>query len=577
MKDLKKVFSYMGKYKKDAYLLVLFTVFNVAGSVYLTKVISRLIDDGISSANMENLLKNGALMMAVTIFTLVFGILSTQKSGVVSSGLGNNLRLAMMEKLCDFSASDVDYFTRASFINRMTADVGSVQTVVSMILSTAVTAVLNIAFILVASVNMDGRLSLILLVAVPLFSITSLIIVKFAIPYFKRKAKNDDTLSRIVLENLVNMRLIKAFVREDYEDHLYKDAATVAKNNALKAEQITNNSNPLQQLIVNFCVVMILWFGGHRILAGKIQVGELFAFITYINQILYQISLISMITVPAVGSMISVRRVLDVIEKEPALLDVTEDMHENIADGSIDFEGVYFDYSENVNKEDMLLRNLNLHIKPGENIGIVGATGSGKTSLVNLLPRLFDIPEGTIKIGGADISHIPLKRLRESIAFTTQKSVLFSGSIAENLKEGKPDATEEEMIKACEEACIYDFIKDNEKGFDMELSEGGSNVSGGQKQRLCLARAFIKKAPVLVMDDCTSALDKATERAVIDHITGDFKDRTKILISSKISSIKRMDRIVVLDKGEIVGLGTHEELVASNAIYKDLCISQGEV
>ena len=576
MRDIRKIFSYMGEYKKKAYLLVLYTALNVAGNVYLTGVISRLIDAGVNSADMDILLKNGALMLGVTAFTLAFGILASRMAGVVSSGLGNHLRLAMMEQLCLFTASDVDHFTRASFINRMTADVGNVQNMVNIIFSTLLTAVLNIIFILAASVNMDSRLSSILLIAVPLFSVTSVIIVRFAIPYFKKKAQNDDALSRIVLEDLVNMRLIKAFVREEYEDGIYRKAAGEARNNALKAEQITNNSNPLQQLIVNFCVVMLLWFGGHRILAGELQIGELFAFITYINQILYQISLISMFTIPMVSCMVSVRRVCEVIEKEPALSDAREDTGESIADGSIDFDGVYFDYSADTARENMLLQNLNLHIKSGESIGIVGATGSGKSSMIYLLPRLFDIPVGTIRIGGADISRVPLKKLRESIAFATQKSILFSGTIAENLRQGKPDATEEEMIEACRKACIYDFISGSADGFAMRLSEGGSNVSGGQRQRLCLARAFIKESPVLVMDDCTSALDKATEKAVIDHITGSFSGRTKILISSKISSIRRMDRIVVLDKGQIVGIGSHEELFASSEIYRDLCISQGE-
>ena len=577
MKDVRKIFSFIGKYRKNAYILVLFSALEVAGSVYLTKVISKLIDDGISSADMDQLLRNGALMLAVTAFTLAFGVISARMSGIVSSGIGNNLRLAMMEKLCAFSASDVDHFTRASFINRMSADVVNVQNMVSVLASTLLSAVLNILFILVAAVNMDRKLSLILLIAVPLFSATSFMIIKFAIPYFKKKARNDDTLSRIVLENLVNMRLVKAFVREDFENGIYKEAAAKARSNALKAEQITNNSNPLQQLIVNFCVVIILWFGGKRILAGKIQVGELFAFITYINQILYQISLLSMFMVPLVSCMVSVRRVLEVIEKEPALLDAKEDDAQVIADGSIDFDGVYFDYSGDTDREHMLLRDINLHIKPGESIGIVGATGSGKTSLVSLLPRLFDTAAGTIRIGGADISRIPLKQLRENIAFTTQKSILFSGSLAENLREGKPDAAQEEMIEACKEACIYDFVSESKDGFEMHISEGGSNVSGGQRQRLCLARAFIKKCPVLIMDDCTSALDKATEKAVIDHITGDFAERTKILISSKISSIRRMDRIIVLDRGQIVGIGSHEELAASNEIYRDLCQSQGEV
>ena len=576
MKDIWKVFSFTGKYKKSSYLLILYTALNVAGSVYLTRVISRLIDDGVYSADMEKLASNGALMLAVTAFTLIFGILSTHMAGIVSSGIGNNIRIAMMEKLCVFSASDVDHFTRASFINRMTADVVNVQNMVNIIFSTMLTAVINIIFILAASLGMDRKLSLILLVAVPLFSVISFIIIRSAIPYFKKKAQNDDILSRIVLENLVNMRLIKAFVREDYEDGIYFEASEKARSNTLKAEQITNNSTPLQQLIVNLCIVLILWFGGHRILEGRIQVGELFAFITYINQILYQISLVSMITVPMVSCMVSVRRVLEVIEREPALSDAPEDAEEVITDGSIDFDGVYFDYSDVNEKDDMLLRDLSFHIRSGECIGIVGATGSGKTSLVNLLPRLFDIPIGTIRIGGADISRVPLKKLRESIAFTTQKSVLFSGTIAENLREGKADASVEEMTEACKKACIYDFIKDSADGFDTYISEGGGNVSGGQRQRLCLARAFIKKNPVLIMDDCTSALDKALEKAVIDHIVCDFEGITRILISGKISSIKRMDRIIVLDKGRITGFGSHDELAASNEIYRDLCISQGE-
>jgi len=576
MKKYLKVFSYLGEFKRKVYLVIILTVLEVMGTVSLPYIMSTIIDDGIKNRDVSYIVRLGLLMIAVTVLTCVVGILSSIFAAKVSSGLGDNIRIAMMEKLCDFSSPDVDYFTKASFINRMTGDVSNVQDMMSIMIGNMLSAPITIVFIIFMSVKINKSLSLIFLIAVPLFSLGSYLIVKYARPYFKKNADNLDTINRVLLEDLVNIRLIKAFVREDYMTKEYKKSAGNVKKFGLKAEQITNANNPVQQMVVNLCVISILWFGGHKIMSGSIQVGELFSFITYTDQILYQITLISMFIVPIMNSVVSVDRVLEILEKEPSVKDVSTDADKTIQDGSIVFDHVYFDYSPECAKEDMLMQDINIKIEDREAIGIVGATGSGKSTMVNLIPRLFNCSDGRIYIGGVDINDLSFKSLRDEIAFTPQKSILFSGNLKTNLLFGKKDAGEEEMVNACKEACIYDYVTSHEDGFDTHIEEGGSNVSGGQRQRLCLARAFIKDSKILVMDDCTSALDKATEKSIIDHILEDFGDRTRILISSKISSVRRMNRIVVLDKGRISGIGTHEEVLADNEIYRDLCISQGE-
>jgi len=577
MKKYKQIFAYLGEYKNKVYLVILLSTISIIGNVYLPYIMSGIIDNGVKNHDLSYLLRMGLLMIAVTANTCLFGVLSSRIAGITSSGLGNNLRKAMMEKLCDFSSKDIDDFTKASFINRMTGDVNGVQEAVGILLGNFINAPITIVCIIIMSFNIDKSLALIFLVAVPLFSVASYLIIKKARPYFSKNATKFDVLNRVLLEDLINIRLIKAFVREDYITTEYKKAADDVRSNGLKAEQITNNSTPVQQLIVNFCIILLLWFGGQRIMAGSLDVGELFSFITYTNQILYQITLISVIIVPLINILVSVDRVLEVLNKEPSVIDTDSDDTVIIKDGSISFEHLYFDYAKDTDKENMLLQDINLNIKDKETIGIVGATGAGKSTLVNLIPRLFDYSEGRIIVGGLEVTKYSFDKLRGDIAFTLQKSTLFSGSLRENLLCGNKNATEEDMIKACEEACIYDYVASCEEGFDIHIEEGGSNVSGGQRQRLCLARAFIKNSKILIMDDCTSALDKATERAVIDHIINDYSDRTRILISGKISSIRRMDRIIVMDRGRISGIGTHDELYKNNAIYKDLCVSQGEV
>lgn len=576
MKQYKRVFEYLGEYKKTVGLVILLTVLQVAGNVSLPRIMAVIIDVGIKNRDIAYLAKMGGLMIGVTILTCFIGVLASRKAETAASGLGNNLRVAMMEKLCSFTVSDVNDFTKASFINRMTADVTNVRDMLSLMLGTMVSAPITIIFIIAMSLRINKSLSLIFLIAVPLFSFTAFLIVKYARPYYKKNAHSLDVINRVLLEDLINIRLIKGFVREDYESRNYRDAAGDVKKYGMRAEQITNTGNPVQQLVVNLCVIFLLWFGGQKIMSGSIQVGELFSFITYANQILYQVTLISMVIVPIIGSVVSVERVIEVLDKEPAVSDETADKDAVIEDGSIKFNHVYFDYSSDKDLDEMLISDIDLEIKDKEAIGIIGATGAGKSTLVNLIPRLFDVSSGSITVGGKDIREISFNKLRKEIAFTPQKSILFSGSLRENLMSGNSNVSNEELIGACKEACIYDYVESHDDGFETHIEEGGSNVSGGQRQRLCLARAMVKNCKILIMDDCTSALDKATERAVMDHIIEDFSDRTRILISSKISSIKRMDRIVVIDKGRISGVGTHDELLAENAVYRDFCVSQGE-
>ena len=577
LKNIMRIFSYFGKYKKTVALVVVFTVFSVVGGVYLPYMMADIINNGIAAGDVGYLFQKGVVMLIVTVVTFIFGILGSRAGGVAAAGLGHNLRIAMMEKLCEFSAADIDAVTKASYINRMTTDITSIQDMTGIVIGSLLSAPLNIVCILLISAGMDKKLSLILLLSVPVFAVLTFLIVRSAGPYFKKYAFDRDRVNRIVLEDLMNIRLVKAFVREAYMSKHYQEASGEVKRSGLTAEQISNINTPVQQLLVNGCVILILWYGGRRIIAGSLQVGDLFSFITYMSLIMVQVLLIGMFVVPVAVCNVSLERVLEVLEMKTTLPESSADTKLRPLDGTVEFDHVCFDYSSDTAEKDMLLQNITLSIKDGEKIGIIGPTGSGKSTLINLIPRLHDIRKGTLKVGGIDIRELSFKNLRETVSVSPQKSLLFSGTLRENLLSAKKNASEEELARALKEACIDDFSASDEKGLDCIIEEGGNNVSGGQRQRLCLARALLKDSRILILDDCTSAFDKTMEAEVIDHIAADYADRTRIIISNKISTMKKMDRIVVIDKGKIAGIGTHEELLEGNAIYRDLCASQRDV
>lgn len=562
------------KYWLNTFLSPFVMIGEVVMETLIPFLMAKIIDVGISSHNMTYVLRVGGIMVLCAVVSLCFGAGGARFGAVAALGFARNLRRNLFKKVQSFSFANVDHFSSASLVTRLTTDVTNVQNVYQMICRICFRA----PFMLVAGTLMafkiNAELALVFIVVIPVLAVAVIGLSSAAYPRFSAMLKKYDKMNSIVQENLIAIRVVKAFVRGDYEDEKFENAAKDVRNAQVRAEKIVIALMPFMQVVVYVCIIWVLWFGGKMIVFGSMKAGELVSFLTYVTQILMSLMMIGMIFVNIVLSRASVNRICQVLDEVPDISNPKNPVM-TVTDGSVDFENVSFSYSKN--KENFVLSDINLHINSGNVVGIIGGTGSSKTTLVSLIPRLYDAASGVVKLGGINVKDYDLKTLRDNVAVVLQKNVLFSGTIKENLKWGKKDASDEEIIAACKVSDADSFIQALPDGYETELGQGGVNLSGGQKQRLCIARALLKNPKILILDDSTSAVDTSTEKRIREALCSLHPEITKIIIAQRISSVKDSDIIFVLDDGKINGCGTHDELLKNNRIYKEVYESQSSL
>ena len=576
---IKKLFAYAGEYKKFALLTPLLVAGEVVLEILIPLIMAELIDKGIDAGNMQLIVKYGVMLVAFAMVALAFGVLSGRTAALGSTGFAKNLRGAMFEHVQDYSFANIDKFSTASIVTRLTTDVSNLQMAFQMSTRMAMRAPMVLIFALVAAFRIDGKLSLIFLAVLPVLTVGLFAIVFKVFPIFDKVFKKYDNLNNVVQENLYGMRVVKSFNRQNYETEKFKGASKEIYQDFVRAEKILAFNAPLMQFSSYICMILISWFGARSIVASGndaligLSTGELIGLFTYVMQILMSLMIISMIFVMMTMAKASGERILEIIEEVSTLQDPENPIYE-VKDGSIDFEDVHFRYMNRGGKE--VLNGINLHIPSGQTVGIIGATGSAKSSLVQLIPRLYDVAAGSVKVGGVDVRDYHVESLRHQVAFVLQKNTLFSGTIKENLRWGKEDATDEEIKKACQLACADEFINKMEKGYDTYIEQGGTNVSGGQRQRLCIARALLKNPKILILDDSTSAVDMKTDAIIRQGFKEYIPDTTKIIIAQRIASVQDADQIIVMDDGKISAIGNHEYLMENSDIYREVYDSQNK-
>ena len=561
----------VGEYRNVTILTPLMAALEVAAEVAIPLAVAALVDKGIDPGDMSMIKRYGAYLMGLAFLSLMFGVLSGRLAAVSSAGFSRNLRRDIFNQVQEFSFRNIDKFSTAGLITRMTTDVGNVQMAFQMLIRIAVRGPLMLIFSMIMAFSLSKKLSLTFAVIVPVLAVGLFLMIKATFPIFDRVFKTYDRLNNIVQENLRGIRVVKAFVREEHEKEKFENTSGEIYRDFSKAERIMALNAPLMQFCVYTAMLAIAYFGAKLITANELTTGELMSLLTYTGQIMMSMMMLSMIFVMLTISGASAKRIVEVLAEKSDLTDGANPLTE-MKNADISFENVSFSYTDDENK--LCLKNINLHIPQGSMVGIIGATGSGKSSLVQLIPRLYDTTKGRITIGGRDVREYELESLRNQVALVLQKNVLFSGTIAENLRWGDENASGEELQKACRIACAEEFIEKFPEKYETHIEQGGTNVSGGQKQRLCIARALLKKPKILILDDSTSALDTKTDASIRAALRADLQEMTKIIISQRISSIKDADFIVVLDAGEINAVGTHEELLRDNAIYREIYQAQ---
>ena len=566
---IKKLASYIGEYKRDSLLTPLFVILEVVMEVVIPMLMARIIDVGIQNSDIDYILEIGIALIMSAILSLIFGVLSGRFASKASAGFAKNLRKAMYHKIQDYSFENIDKFSTSSLVTRLTTDVTNVQHAYQMIIRILVRSPIMMIFALIMSFSINVGLSSIFLVSIPVLGVALMYIALKAHPNFEKVFKKYDKLNLVVQENLNAIRVVKSYAREDYEKGKFKKVNDDVYNHFVKAEKIVAFNSPIMQITIYTCILLISFLGCKTILAGSMQTGQLSSMITYAWQILMSLNMLSMVFVMIIISRSSAERIIEVLEEEPALKNKKKNV-KNVKDGSIEFKDVFFRYSDEKDKENYALENINLKIKSGETIGIIGGTGSSKSTLVQLIPRLYDVTSGSIKVGGVDVRDYNMKSLRNEVAMVLQKNVLFSGTIADNLRWGKLDANQDEIEEVSKLAQAHPFINEFKDKYETMLDQGGTNVSGGQKQRICIARALLKKPKILILDDSTSAVDTKTDALIRKAFREEIPNTTKIIIAQRISSIEDADRIIVLNEGKIDGIGTSEELLKTNEIYKEI-------
>ena len=549
----------------------LFMIGEVICEMVIPVLMGRIVDIGIGGSDMNYILRTGGIMIVVALMGLMFGILGGTFGAKASTGFAKNLRKAMYDNIQTFSFASIDKFSTSSLITRLTTDVTNIQNAYQMILRMAMRAPSSMIIAMIMSFIISPKLASIYFVAVLVLALIMSIVMRRATKYFQQVFKRYDALNNSVQENVSAIRVVKAYVREEYEKDRFHNAAESIYEMFIKAEMTVAGISPIMMTVVYSCILLISWFGAHFIVAGDLGTGEMMSLLTYCMNILMSLMMLSMVFVMITMSEASAKRIVEVINEKSDLINPENPVME-VPDGSITFEDVDFSYRPG--SGEPVLKDINLHIHSGERIGIIGGTGSAKSSLVNLISRLYDVTKGRVLVGGIDVRNYDMEVLRNQVSVVLQKNVLFSGTILDNLRWGDKDATEEECIRACKIACADEFIEKMPEGYNTWIEQGGTNVSGGQKQRLCIARALLKKPKILILDDSTSAVDTATDAKIRKAFMEEIPSTTKLIIAQRISSVKDCDRIIVMDDGRINGIGTHDELMESNAIYKEVYESQ---
>ncbi len=568
---IKKLVKSIREYKKSTVLTSIYMVLEVFMEITIPFLLAKLIDEGIVQSNTGVIIQIGIELLIVAFLSLFFGIQSGRNAAMASAGFAKNLRQDMYEKVQKYSFFNIDKFSTSSIVTRLTTDVTNVQQAFMMIIKAAVRAPLTIIFALIMSFTINAKIAIIFLIASPILGGLLISISKIAHPIFDRVFKTYDKLNNVVQENVKGIRVVKSFVKEKQEIEKFENVSESIYKDFRKAEIILALNNPLMQFTIYTCITLISWFGAKFIVGGTLTTGELTSLITYAMQILSSLMMLSMIFVMVTMAVESARRIVEILEEVPDLKFPRNPVMQ-VKDGSVEFKNVSFSYIKN--KEKLALKNINLKIEAGQTIGIIGGTGSSKTSLVQLIPRLYDVTEGVLKVGGIDVRQYDIKTLRNQVSMVLQKNELFSGTIKENLRWGDKNATDEDIKRACKLAQADEFINGFLDGYDTYIEEGGTNVSGGQKQRLCIARALLKKPKILILDDSTSAVDTKTDSLIRKAFIEEIPNTTKIIIAQRVSSVQDSDQIIVLDNGKINGIGTHDELLNTNRIYREVYESQ---
>ena len=569
---IRKLMQSIREYKLSSLLSPLFVVLEVVMEVVIPILMAKLIDDGIDGdGGMDAILHIGGILLVCCVASLLFGALAGHFAAHASAGFAKNLRHDMFYRVQTYSFSNIDKFSAASIVTRLTTDVTNVQNAYQMLVRIALRAPSMLIFAMVMAFRMSVRLSLIYLAAIPVLGIGLYFIMTRVHPIFERVFKTYDKLNNVTQENLHGIRVVKSFVREEHEKEKFSKISENIYQDFSKAEKRLAFNMPLMQFCMYACMILVCWFGARMIVSSTLTTGELMSLMTYATQILGSLMMLSMVFVMITISRASAERIVEILNEES---DITSPANAKttVPSGSVDFDHVSFSYSKR--RDKCCLTDIDLHIPAGMTVGILGGTGSAKSSLVQLIPRLYDATEGSVRVGGIDVREYDVEALREEVAMVLQKNVLFSGTIKENLRWGNPDATDEEMARVCRLAHADEFIRTFPDGYDTYIEQGGSNVSGGQKQRLCIARALLKKPKILILDDSTSAVDTHTDACIRQALRDEIPDTTKFIIAQRVTSLMDADLILVLDEGKIHGMGTHEELLRTDAIYQEIYTSQ---
>ncbi len=569
----KRLWSMLGEYKKYAVCTPLLVVIEIVLDLIVPIFMSRIIDVGINGdGGVPFVVRYGLYMIVLSMVSLVFGSIAGYLSARAAAGLGKQIRKNMFEKVQDYSFANIDKFSTPSLITRLTRDVMNVRMAFMMAIRMLVRAPIMLVLTVLLAVGIDAELSIVFLVAIPFLALSLILVFKKAHPVFLVMMGKMDKMNADIQENLIGIRVVKTFVRDEYEIKKFSRSATDVRDTQSKAEKILAFNTSAFDLIMYACMIAIAWFGGHKIILGTMSTGDFMRFFGYIGQILMSLMMINMALVQLVTSETSADRIFEVLDEKIDISDEGANEALKVERGDISFENVLFSYSKN--PDNPTLENINLAINPGETVGIIGSTGTGKSSLVQLIPRLYDVTKGRVLVSGRDVRDYTKHNLREGIAMVLQKNVLFSGTIMENLRWGNEQATDEEVYEACRVACAHDFILSFPEGYNTFLGQGGVNLSGGQKQRLCIARALLKAPKIMILDDSTSAVDTATDAKIRQALREKLSGMTTIIIAQRIASVAEADKIIIMDDGKISDIGAHEELLKRNEIYRDLYESQ---